>query len=396
MHDVFGFTAQQVQQRRAVLAGPENPGYQGPPAVDVRWTDGHRGFQIGEARAKGLWKPMSQLFFPNWSWTSVQTEAARESKRLRATSTYPLPSYRKKDLKLNGLQLGGHVDTQVSDIVTEMRSGLPAITVQQMIQSMQELPDTLTVRRARALWHQRTDWHVYTKRVFSALAQARLEPIVPQLLVGSTEAYIATAVDLVCVDQAHVNSINARTPRILVELKCGFDTYHTVGTDYMNEPFEDLDDCPQNQHFLQLAFTRKLYQETFPAHEDLVNEAYVCRVHRGGVDLYKLPQNIINLVERAGFDALCEHFNSEAQKQRREARAEKMRRQQARQEEVSDMSSEDNDLGAELLLQDEEEEEEEAEEMFPRRQARVVYGAAAGSSNDLWLSGAVVEEEEEV
>ena len=58
--------------------------------------------------------------------------------------------------------------------------------------------------------------------------------------------------------------VNERGRVVLVELKCGFEGYNDVGNGRMRPPFQRFTNAPKNQHQMQLAFTRCMFERTFP------------------------------------------------------------------------------------------------------------------------------------
>jgi len=99
---------------------------------------------------------------------------------------------------------------------------------------------------------------------------------------------IATAVDLVCVDESN--------RLCLVEQKCGFEGYHTRGTGKMRHELAAHDNSPFFQHQLQLALTVWMFQKTFALS---VPQAVVMRVVDGGVHLHQLTPEFRQAAEAA-------------------------------------------------------------------------------------------------
>ena len=94
-------------------------------------------------------------------------------------------------------------------------------------------------------------------RAFVALTRRlRLVPAGAQVVVRDEQIDLATLVDGVFV--------NERGRVVLVELKCGFEGYNDASNGRMRRPFQKFTNAPKNQHQLQLAFTRCMFERTFP------------------------------------------------------------------------------------------------------------------------------------
>ena len=94
-------------------------------------------------------------------------------------------------------------------------------------------------------------------RAFVALThRLRLVPVGAQVVVRDEQCDLATLVDGVFV--------NERGRVVLVELKCGFEGYNDTSNGRMRHPFRAFTNAPKNQHQIQLAFTRCMFERTFP------------------------------------------------------------------------------------------------------------------------------------
>lgn len=98
--------------------------------------------------------------------------------------------------------------------------------------------------------------HPFSRGFIALTKRLRLRPIGAQVVVRCERCNIATMVDGVF--------LNARGRVVLVELKCGFEGYVDRSTGNMRGVFASFSDAPKNQHQIQLAFTRCMFERTFP------------------------------------------------------------------------------------------------------------------------------------
>lgn len=98
--------------------------------------------------------------------------------------------------------------------------------------------------------------HVFCRAFIALMERLRLRPIGAQVVVRCDRCDLATLVDAVFVD--------ARERVVLVELKCGFEGYVDRSNGKMRGVFGELSNAPKNQHQIQLAFTRCMFERTFP------------------------------------------------------------------------------------------------------------------------------------
>ena len=99
-----------------------------------------------------------------------------------------------------------------------------------------------------------------TKAFWQAIEKLKLKPVRTQVVVAAECASgpIAHAIDVVC--------INSKGDYTLLEIKSGFTGYLKNCTGFMQKPLQQLTDCPENQHQLQLCASKEMYENTFPDH----------------------------------------------------------------------------------------------------------------------------------
>jgi hypothetical protein len=121
----------------------------------------------------------------------------------------------------------------------------------------------------------------FSRTVLKALADAGMIPVASQVPVGSVNARVATAVDIVC--------MNHRSEFEIVELKTGFEALD-CGNAQMAGAFGALRNDACSQHHVQASCTRELFAHTFPTLK--VRDAYVATVNRTGCELALVPSGI--------------------------------------------------------------------------------------------------------
>jgi hypothetical protein len=227
-------------------------------------------FFRGEQRIAGLLPQLKLRFFPHYSYTrAVFNRQESDGTEYQQRKRSRLPSRGRQGFDM-GIKLekevGACIDLLHAYPLAPMRclwdpsfllqSSLPASAKDKLSRMMKE---------TRAFWKE--------------MHRRRLRPIEAQVPVDVPG--IATAVDVVCVDQ--MDRI------VLIELKCGFKGYYFCCTDQrMKQPLHKRIDSLANQHQIQLAATRELYRATFP--ERTLGECMVLRVEGSKVHCYPLKK----------------------------------------------------------------------------------------------------------
>ena len=118
-------------------------------------------------------------------------------------------------------------------------------------------------------------------RAFIALTQRlHLTPVATQVVVRNEQCNIATLVDAVF--------LNAKGRIVVVELKTGFEGYNDVSTGRMLAEFAYLTNAPASQHRVQLAFTKEMFEMTFPEFGDV--DGLLIRMTSTGAHVRSLDQ----------------------------------------------------------------------------------------------------------
>ena len=203
----------------------------------------------------GLTKLLKARFYPNWSYAKAGTQNTE-----------------KHTIK-GGKRVGNGTDQAISQSVTlAIQHHLrPAVFFQKaaLLEAAKRLP--LKPRmHLRRLFTRRLP---YLRWFWQSMERCDYTPVATQVPVAHRCLDVGTLVDVVCK--------NGQQQYVILEVKTGFDNYYTSSNATMKAPFETMPNCPQNQHHLQLAATRAMFQMTFPTLP--IAGASLMRFHSGGV-----------------------------------------------------------------------------------------------------------------
>lgn len=117
-------------------------------------------------------------------------------------------------------------------------------------------------------------------KIWQTLTKMKLSPVQGQVVVAIPEWRLATAVDLLCK--------NEHGHTVIVEIKTGYETYYHRHT---SKPMNCLlpatiNDCPANQHQLQLLMTREMYRHSSCDMGPL--PSYIFHLRCAGIDIIPL------------------------------------------------------------------------------------------------------------
>lgn len=124
--------------------------------------------------------------------------------------------------------------------------------------------------------------HLFARAFIELTKKLDWKPIGTQVVVRDERCNIATLVDSVFV--------NAKGQVVVVELKTGFDGYNDVSNGRMKDGFAYLTNAPSHQHQLQLAFTRCMFESTFPEFGQV--QAMLIRMTNTGAHVRSLDPRI--------------------------------------------------------------------------------------------------------
>ena len=130
--------------------------------------------------------------------------------------------------------------------------------------------------------------HVYAQAFIALMKKLDLTPLGAQVVVRDEACNLATLVDGVFLNRAK--------RVVLIELKCGFEGYNETSSGKMHAPFGAYSNAPCNQHQLQLAFTRCLFERTFPEFGKV--GALLVRMTNTGAHVHTIRECVDRVVRR--------------------------------------------------------------------------------------------------
>jgi hypothetical protein len=130
--------------------------------------------------------------------------------------------------------------------------------------------------------------HVFSRAFITLMHKLKLRPIGAQVVCRCAICDIATLIDAVFIDKN--NCV------VLVELKCGFEGYIDEFTGNMQGVFKSLTNAPKNQHQIQVAFSRCMFERTFP--ELGAIDALVVRMTTSGAHVSRVTLEVDKIARR--------------------------------------------------------------------------------------------------
>ena len=204
----------------------------------LEFDDDSACFRYKGAVIRGITKPLKSVFWPEYAFVSA-------SQRTGSSPSGKVPNH-KRNSKRTGIRRGTRVDREITQIVNALSHS--RVHLRDYLAHYKQAPHDWSVE----LRYHAKRMHAFTLSALTALAKKCLIPVHAQVPVCSISHKLATAVDVVCTDEAtgHI---------VLVELKTGFQAYATKGNGAMRAPLAHMTNHPQNQHFVQLLVTKRLF-----------------------------------------------------------------------------------------------------------------------------------------
>jgi hypothetical protein len=178
---------------------------------------------------------------------------------------------------LGGMARGRLVDNEVQDWIH--RQLKPAEIV---VAAKKRSKTVVTVAKTNA------ERHVFSRAFIALTHKLRLRPIGAQVVCRCALCDVATLIDAVFIDK------NDRV--VLVELKCGFEGYIDEYTGNMQGVFRSLTNAPKNQHQIQVAFSRCMFERTFPELGPV--DAIVVRMTTSGAHVSRVTSDVDKIARR--------------------------------------------------------------------------------------------------
>ena len=229
-------------------------------------------FVRGDQRVPGLLPLLAARFYPHYSYTKAKFNRQHSD----VTEYQQRQAKKKKHARAIGVDIGMLLDKQISATVDVFKHFPNA--------PLRTFWDREFLRAALLPpWAKQVckDVMPQTRAFWKALDALKLRPVDTQVAVEHQHKgrHYATAVDVVCINKAG--------EYILVECKSGFTGYYKCCTaKMMSAPLQCQTDSLANQHQIQLAATKEMYQRTFP--DRVVGECVILHVEGTKVSRYSL------------------------------------------------------------------------------------------------------------
>ena len=241
----------------------------------VQWSASRKSLVASDGkRLKGLLSLLQSNFYPHYSYQAATLDGGDGK---------PIIKLAKGDKKIRGgMNMGRRLDRSVQQSIQLLR------TYHVPVECMWERKDYLAASKAitvkthklwlKQIFNSNTSKHKskspYVKLFWQTMRDLKLRPMATQVAVRHSKLPMGTLADVVCQDNEQRYHV--------VELKTGFEKYYYKHTPIkMSYPFGEQNDCPHNQHQLQLTATHEMYRQTFPAHK--VGDPLLLRFHSAGV-----------------------------------------------------------------------------------------------------------------
>lgn len=241
-------------------------------APKVRFDGFHKCFFKGDQRISGLIPLLTKRFYPHYSFT----KATLNKEDSETTEYRQRQEKKKKHRRAIGVDIGLALDRQITRTVKIFNlfpnASVHTFTSRALLQES-GMPQWAKEECKNLLPQTYSFW--------KAMEALKLRPVETQLAVEACHKgrYYATAVDVVCIDK--------NGDYVLVECKSGFTGYYTRCTEkYMKAPLQQRTDSLANQHQLQLAATREMFEFTYP--EKRVASSIILHFEGAKVSCYNL------------------------------------------------------------------------------------------------------------
>jgi hypothetical protein len=141
--------------------------------------------------------------------------------------------------------------------------------------------------------------HPMIEKLYTEFTRRDLTPIRSQFPVGCAHIRVGTKIDIICE--------NNKKEIVIVELKCGFEEYHTkCNQDKMKSPYSELSQCCRNSHMLQLLYTTWLFHHCEHELSDRPLGIPLLIVINSDVCVEELPPYLCNMSVKSGIRVMNE------------------------------------------------------------------------------------------
>jgi hypothetical protein len=192
---------------------------------------------------KGLLNQLTSTFYPQYDFFEAGNIHARhhrgesrigDAAAEQSTAMGRLIQMEKKQRGLKSRELGSFIDKEHTLLASlEYASDMKKHTIEQHVKQQGCSIYTELLLTNKRVW----GWTTYAT----------------QFAIRDMESGVATMIDEIC----HDSEYNL----IIVEHKYGYGGYRDQATAYMNEPLEHILNSPQNQHFLQIGWSKLVLEK---------------------------------------------------------------------------------------------------------------------------------------
>jgi hypothetical protein len=186
----------------------------------------------------GLVERLRECFYPHYDFLRAETLAKKYEKKDTSLApvvpaAHPALVEESKRLGKRARALGEHIDKEYAAIVNRdllQGNAAAAASAAAATTSSSKTEPSLYTRILLNVKTNKLGWRTY----------------MAQFIVCAPELSVGTRIDEVCYDDDY--------HLIVVEHKVGYKQYRHRATAMMNEPLQDVTNCPLHQHFLQCGF----------------------------------------------------------------------------------------------------------------------------------------------
>jgi len=193
---------------------------------------------------RGLLHTLNSLFYPSYKYENATTMSSSSSQNIKTVTILECKGS-KKNCKPK--RMGKFVDRSIT----------------KWLKNDQKIAPSQCQKQVYSL-------------IIPFLKSENFSKIDSQVLVQKKDSRLKTKLDVLADNR-------------IFEVKLGFENYWLKYNEKMNYPFQDLDNCPQNQHLLQLLFSIELYEKQENKKIDREKSA-VLRVFKNQLDILYLPK----------------------------------------------------------------------------------------------------------
>lgn len=256
------------------------------PKSPLRFVKKYKSIQYKKQHLDGLTTQLHRVFYPKYQFDKATIDhnpkVGTDKKSVDSDADLV-----KKNKHIKGsVGLGNGFDTAVGSLV-RLFNKYDFLTIDHFLHPEKfesQLKKYLTTPDLKSIVRLCKRKNPYLRMYLNWLKQKRVIPIASEYVVGIPDMELGTKVDNI------VMNIDTKE-HSPVEFKCGYEGYMFKSTVHaMNAPFNKLPDYPNNQHQLQVAQTRVMYDYTVNVLADSppirVGPGYYLNFHSNGMTEY--------------------------------------------------------------------------------------------------------------